>query len=125
MNRPVRHAPVTCCMSHCMIKACIDMYLSVFMTTKVLILYMKLLKLCFSLLDDSITGQISNACYRFYSHMTATHMVIDAGMSGNRARELHNWLKCHKCSVVWPCNGKSSTIIWLVICASVSGKCLL
>lgn len=44
-------------LSRCMIKACIDMYLSVFMTTKELILYMNLLKLCFSLLADSITGQ--------------------------------------------------------------------
>lgn len=49
----------------------------------------------------------------FYSHMTATHMVIDAGMPGNRAREVHDWLKHHKCSVAWPCDGKSSTIIWL------------
>lgn len=71
-------------LSRCMIKACIDMYLSVFMTTKEFILYMNLLKLCFSLLADSITGQYE-MLDMFYSHMTTTHMVIDAGMSGNRA----------------------------------------
>lgn len=52
------------------------------MTTKEFILYMNLLKLCFSLLADSITGQYE-MLEMFYSHMTTTHMVIDAGMSGN------------------------------------------